>query len=162
MHWLRWLAGMICCSSSLLPGAELPVKPASGYVPGVSDFPRWETVYLLEKIYVSRVEPVLRKKCFSCHTRPSTILWWQKLPLLGRLVRRTIGKSLRAMDLDFGFPFVGTRSMRSDLLRLKRIVESKKMPPPWWVFVTRKPQLTTEEGRIILSWANRGLKVLPK
>jgi len=114
----------------------------------------------LEKIYIRQIEPVMKEKCFPCHSQPKERIWWQNLPLLKVLVDRTLEKSLASFDMTMGFPFVGSHSVKSDFVRLRNSLLAGKMPPAWWVVVSTYDFLSPGEKRKILDWIGTGLSRL--
>jgi mono/diheme cytochrome c family protein len=92
-------------------------------------------------VFVAAVEPILRAKCYSCHND-------QKLK--GGLNMTSIENLQRGGK--HGAIWVPKNAAKSHLIeRIQLGMEEKKHMPP-----KGKPQLTTEESRLIFAWIQSG------
>ena len=115
----------------------------------------------LRTAYLSDVEPILRAKCYACHT---TDRFTHDEPLVASMsswaadlvqTHRTDG--LNALDLSDGFPFsrngtIDIAAIPGDLQGLERELHADSMPP--WTFVAAHPstRLTPSEQGQLLAW----------
>jgi hypothetical protein len=115
----------------------------------------------LRASYLRDAEPLLRDRCYSCHTGPSfgrDLPWAVTLTGIGRsFVDAHVRDGVRALDLGWGFPFA--RDGEADLTRLEdalekleRSVVTGTMPPPSFVAAHPSAALAPADQAALLTW----------
>ena len=98
------------------------------------------------------VEDVLRRACFDCHSHESRIPWYGKVAPVSWLVAHDI-KEARA-ELNFStWNQLGLREQEEAQRKIWQAVKQSEMPPPFYVLVHPEGRLTTDDHRLLRTWA---------
>lgn len=98
--------------------------------------------------YNKEIKPILRQKCFDCHTTFTRYPWYYKVPGVKQLIDKDIYDARRDLDLTDGIRM-------SDLHSLQMVIEDNSMPPKRYTLVHQNSRLTPDEKEKLLSWIKK-------
>ncbi len=102
--------------------------------------------------YREAIEPILRQKCFDCHSTKTRYPWYYKLPGARQLIDYDTREAKEHLDMTDGFPFKGHHSTEEQLKSLRKVVEKNQMPLWRYRFLHPGSGLTNPERGLILDW----------
>jgi cytochrome c peroxidase len=102
--------------------------------------------------YNKEIKPILREKCFDCHTQFTHYPWYHLLPGIKQIINRDIRDGQRKMNITEGIQL-------ADLRDLKIVIEDQSMPPLRYRWLHHNAALSKNEREKLLSWIDKNLAV---
>jgi hypothetical protein len=108
--------------------------------------------------YRQKVEPILRKACFDCHSSNTAYPWYSNIPGVKGLIADDINEARKHLDMTEGLPFKGHGSIAEDLLAIRKSIQENTMPPWRYRIMHSESRLSSEEKKRIVEWVDSSLK----
>lgn len=107
--------------------------------------------------YTQKIEPILSKKCFACHSSTYDINpLYRDWPIVKETIDKHVNDGRASLDLAFSFPFKATDSVAANVNVLKNMasdVAGKQMPPRYFTALPWYKDLKWDEREAIVDWA---------
>jgi len=108
--------------------------------------------------YKTKIEPILKGKCFDCHSNQTTYPWYYKIPGIQSLMNSHIEEARSHLDFSKGYPFISHVKPIEDLKAIQKSVDEDKMPPLYYRVLHANMKVTPEEKKQIRDWVESSLK----
>ncbi|MEI8027355.1 MAG: heme-binding domain-containing protein [Pseudomonadota bacterium] len=107
--------------------------------------------------YTQKIEPILSKKCFACHSSTYDINpLYRDWPIVKDVIDKHVGEGRLALDFAYSFPFKKNESVGVNVSILKNMaadVAGKQMPPRYFTALPWYKDLRWEEREAIVDWS---------
>ncbi len=117
---------------------------------------------LINQDYLKTAKPIFEKNCMDCHSQNPRYPWYHGLPFVKGLIDSDITEARKHLDMTGGFPFKGHGSPLEDLEAIASSIKEGTMPPLRYLVMHPSAKISEEEKKVILSWIDRGQKLLMK
>jgi uncharacterized membrane protein len=115
--------------------------------------PRTEAAYKrVNELYIEKIKPVFKNKCFDCHSNSTVYPWYYKVPGVKQIIDKDIREAKEHLDFSSDFPFAGHGEPLEDLEEVKEVLEEGSMPPWNYRLMHSNSSITTKEKKTILEW----------
>lgn len=121
-----------------------------------------DVVALISADYKAKVEPVIKAKCFDCHSGQTNYPVYYKIPGIKYFIDSHIAEAKSHLDFSKGYPFISHVKPEEDLKALLATVEKDKMPPWYYRPFHSDSSLTDLEKETIRQWAKESLNRLAR
>lgn len=110
--------------------------------------------------YLKKIKPIVKKKCFDCHSDKTVFPWYYKIPGIKQMIDYDIKKAKRHIEMSKDFPFISHNIPIKDLEALREVAIENEMPPLRYVIAHWDSRLTKEERESIIKWSEESISKL--
>ncbi|GJL55720.1 MAG: hypothetical protein NPIRA02_28520 [Nitrospirales bacterium] len=114
--------------------------------------------------FEEHIKPILKKKCFACHTDTKDRPFFYYIPVIDLLSKPYTENEIllgrRHFDFSNGIPQGRLGATMEMVLRLRSVIEENAMPPLAYSIARPYNLLNDDEENIILEWAEKGAEAL--
>lgn len=138
---------------------QTPKKEASFFK---SENQRKRVFKKIQKDYQDTLKPLVRRKCYDCHSDSTEYPWYASLPLVHSLIQSDIEEGKEHLNFSKGFPFGDHATARETLEELQEVAESNSMPIWEYKLMHWNSWLTQKDRQKITQWVQRSLERFPE
>jgi len=120
----------------------------------------WGPIYAGIQAGFVKLEPILRKGCFDCHSNQTHYPWYHAIPGIKQLIDKDIRAARKRLDMSKGFPFSIKGRPADDLSRIRGELADHDMPPWDYRLMHWNANPTDAERDSVISWIDESLRLL--
>ena len=98
------------------------------------------------------VAEILQRACFDCHSHETSWPWYASVAPVSWLVARDVNRAREKVNFST-WNRLGLREQEQKQKEIWEAVKGGHMPPPFYVLVHPGGKVTTDEHRLLRSWA---------
>jgi hypothetical protein len=120
----------------------------------------WSSIYASIQAGFVKLEPILRKGCFDCHSDQTHYPWYHAILGVKQLIDKDIRVARKRLDMSKGVPFSIKGRPADDLARIRGELVDHDMPPWDYRLIHWNANPTDAERDSVISWIDESLRLL--